>query len=366
MKKIMFMMPNLNGGGAEKVLVDILNNLSTEKYDITLILLQKEGIYLKKLNEKIKVKFLIKKNIFLERLQRYLIKYIPAFYYKMKIKDQYDVEIAFLEGQVTKLISNSKNKKSKKIAWIHTDLLKFNWVKRDFIGNQQEKCYKVFNELIFVSNDCKKSFDIMFKNNNNKYKIIHNPVIGEDIIKKANEYNTEDNVLTVVAIGRLNKIKGFDRLLLSHKKLIKNYNHKLIIIGEGSERENLEKKIRELNIEKSVELKGFLENPYPFIKNSDVFVCSSRAEGYSLVVVEALCLGKAIVSTAVSGPKEILGKNEYGIICENSIEGIYNGLEIMLKDKKVRRHYEKKAIARFNDFDSFKCLKKIDDIISDI
>ena len=157
--------------------------------------------------------------------------------------------------------------------------------------------------------------------------------------------------------------KGYDRLLKIVKKLNEdNLIFDLWIIGVGSEEEKLKKYIDNNDLE-NVKLLGYQENPYKYIKKADIFVCSSRAEGFSTVVSEAVILGKTIVTTECSGMREILGKNaEYGIICKNEEKDLYENLKRVLENKKIFEYYQNKIKERKNFFDMKNNIEKIEKI----
>lgn len=335
--KILFIMTNLCGGGAEKVLVDIINNMDFERFEITLFILRKEGVYLNKLDDRVTVIYDSKNmsNIYSKYLQKRFIKYMPKIFYRLKIKDKFDIEVAFLEGMPTKVLAYSKNKNSKKISWVHIDLLKKHWTKQMYISNKEEEnCYNKMNDIVFVSKESKESFEKLFRNNSKKH-VVYNPVIDEEILRKSNEINIKYDKFTIVSVGRLDYQKGYDRLLKVHSRLIKKYDYNLMIIGEGPQRIELESLIKELNIQESVELKGFVSNPYVYMKGANLFVSSSRTEGYPLVLLETLVLNKAIVATKITGNNEVLNYGELGIMCEDSEEGLYTELNKILEDKSI-------------------------------
>ncbi|MBU3191229.1 glycosyltransferase [Clostridium bowmanii] len=365
-KKVLFVMPNLAGGGAEKVLVNILNNIDYEKFDISLFVFQKNGVYIKEVNKRVKLNFLTEKfhsnnaNTIIGKL----LKYAPKLIYKLYIKGTYDVEVAFMEGGATNLIANSTNVRSKKIAWVHADLHKFHWTEDLYRTNEEGKCYDKFDNLVFVSKDAKDAFSELFKNNEVNKHIIFNPIVTEEILKKSEEFKVEYNEFTVVSVGRLSVEKGYDSLIKAHSTLVKQYPHKLVILGEGNERSNLEKLIDKLGVSKSVELRGFMNNPYPYVKQADLFVCSSRSEGYPLVVAEALVLGKAVIATDVTGPREILQNGEYGLLCESSKEGLEVALHYIFENRNKLDYYEEKSKTAKNNFNYKAIISTIEELIS--
>lgn len=363
MKSVMFMIPNLGGGGAEKVLTDIVNKIDRNKIKVTLILLYKDGVNLSNVNSNIQMKYLTKKSKLFINVQKAFIKYIPRIYYKLKIREKYDVEIAFLEGATTKLISNSNNKKSKKIAWVHIDLLKKHWTKNMFFYGEEEKCYENIDDIIFVSEDSKNSFENLFKSVLSRKHIIYNPVIDDEIIIKSNKIDIQYDEFTIISVGRLTNQKGYDMLLKAHSKVVQDHRYKLVIVGQGEDRLKLEAIIKSLNIENSVILEGFKVNPYAYIKGADVFISSSRTEGYPLVLLESICLEKPIIATNVTGNKEILNNGEYGIMCEDNIESIELAIRSIFENPKLLEEYKNRSIKRKSQLDYKKIIKEIESLL---
>lgn len=375
MKKILIVINSLNGGGAEKVLYDVLKNISSNnKVDIFLLI--NEGIYLKKifqnLKEEVNIIYLcqkkakIKKFFILRKLDTFLKKIKIKIYCKYpflikKLKNKnYDMEIAFLEGYSTVLVANRKNN-SKKIAWVHTDLLNHRVINKKL----EKKSYEKMDKVICVSEDSKKSLLKLYPKLENKIQVIHNPIDQNDILEKSNEkLNFNKKKLNIVAIGRLTKIKGYDILLQAHNRLIKEgLNYTLMILGEGEERKNLEKYIKENNLENNTELLGFKENPYPYLKEADIFVSSSRYEGYPLVLCEAICLGKPIIATKCTGPKEILENEKYGLMAEvENVDDLAEKIKKLVSNEELRRKYSELSKERAKIFNIKKTLEEIESL----
>lgn len=368
MKKLLIAIDNLGGGGAEKVLINLLKNLNKDKYNITLLLLFNEGIYLNTLPKHIKVKTLFNpRNNFFRRIIYKMFKYFPASkLYKTFIKDHYDVEIAFLEGSTTKLISGSPNSSSKKIAWVHTDFANYHWSKHYYLNNDEERRqYQKFSNIVFVSNDSLKGFEKSLSLHD-RLSVIYNPIDAKDIINKSNEEKIMNDKLTVITVGRLIEQKGFDRLITVHSNLVQEgIEHNLVIIGEGEEQERLKKLCIDLDVENSVHFLGFQANPYKFVKAADLYVSSSRVEGLPLVVAEALILGKPVLCTRCSGPVELLDNGKYGMIVSNSEKGIYDGLKQLLLDDGMRKDLADRSLQRISFFDINKIIYQIEQLIND-
>lgn len=360
-RKVMFMIPTLGSGGAENILINVLDKIDKSFFDITLIVLQKYGENLKKLTNEYKVIFINERpNYIRNKLQVAFIKYFPAFYYKLIIKDKYDVEIAYLEGLATKLISNSNNKLSKKIAWIHCDFNKYNWVKKYFKNKEDEKVYKKFDELIFVSKQCKKSFEKIYRNNVKK-KVIYNPIIDERIKIKSKEKNISYDKTTILAIGSLSKVKGFERLIEAHR-MNSDLDYNIKIIGEGGERRNLEMLIKKYELNSSFELLGYKSNPYPYMKAADIIVSSSYSEAYPTVLLEAIILSKPIIATNVEGNNEVLENGKIGMLCNDTFE-LAENIRKMVLDKRYIDRYSELSLIKSRKIDYKLIIKEIEECL---
>ena len=155
----------------------------------------------------------------------------------------------------------------------------------------------------------------------------------------------------LVTVGRLEHQKGYDRLVRIVKRLAdEGFRFELWILGTGSQEEQLKQYIRENHLEECVKLLGFHTNPYKYIVQGDLFVCSSRSEGYSTAVTEALILGLPVITTECSGMAELLKDGECGIITNNDEDAFYEGLKGILSDAILLEHYKEKAVERGKDF----------------
>lgn len=370
MKKILIIQETLGGGGAERVLKNILDNLDYSKFKVDLLLIYNEGVYLEKINPNVNIKYIYKKlkykNKILNKInfsiRKFIFKYFSKLLYKKYVIDSYDVEIAFLEGDCTRILSSSTNKISQKIAWIHIDLSKY----RRMSKSEEASCYSKFNKVICVSEDSKNSFIKLYPQFKDKAEVIYNLInIDEinDLSKEKIDYRF--SYPTLIGVGRLVEQKRFDILIRAHKILIdEGIDNKLIILGEGPKHLELMNLIKELNLENSVDIIGFKSNPYPYIKNSTVFVMSSDFEGFSLVVAEAIVLGKAIVSTRCVGPCELLKNGENGILVEcGDIYGLKEGIKNIILNEEYKRCLENKSLEQSKIFNKDLIMKRIEKIL---
>lgn len=376
MKKILFGITGLTIGGAERVLVDLVNKLASN-YDITIFTLYPKGELEKELNKNIKLKSLYNKPYKeLSKVGQKIIAPLKVLIFKniiynKKIKDNYDVEIAFLEGPITRLFS-VKNEKSRKIAWIHNDISKVfgQGIKSKIKKHLDSKIYEKYNDLVFVSKDNLEKFNKTYTNLNvskEHKKVIYNYIDKERIIKKSNEniyIPFDENSINFVTVSRLVYQKGIDRLIKVHKKLIKSgYKHNFYVIGNGPEREKLEKLIKENNVEETFHLLGQKENPYLYIRKANYFCLLSRFEGYGMVLEEAKILEKKIIITDTAAREAVEGYSNK-IILENTEEGIYNGLlEVLENNKqegKTRENEEKKE-----QYDNSSIIEEVKELIGE-
>lgn len=349
MKKVLFGITSLGLGGAERVLVDIANEL-TNKYDVTIFTIYAKGELEKELSKKVKLKSLFNISYSeLSKIQKHIIMPLKVLLLKNKIynkniKDNYDIEVAFLEGPITRLLS-TKNNNTKKIAWIHNDILCVfgNGIKARLKKSIDKNIYRKYEKLIFVSSDNLDKFEKAYPNLKNvkredmKKEVIYNYINKEEVIKKAEEMQNEEfdkNSINIVTVARLVKQKAIDRLIDIHKKLISEHlTHNIYVIGDGPLKEELKEKIRVNKVENTFKLLGKKENPYPYIKNSDYFCLLSYFEGYGMVLEEAKILGKSIIITDTAA-REAVNDYKNSTILENNKDAIYEGLKKIIMNGK--------------------------------
>lgn len=373
-KQILFLIESLSGGGAEKILSTLLQNLDPNKLEVILCCISDIGKYKETILPYVKYTSILPNSsnfkgwkLFIYKLKYQLVhKWLPLkWIYQWFIPHHADVEIAFVEGYATKLLAHSTNKKAKKIAWIHIDLEKFHWTKLIYNNiDEEEKTYQQYNQLITVSETARKAFLRKFKNVYTPIKTLYNPINSLEIIQKSQlTIKTPiktDNTIRLVSIGRFTKQKAYDRLLcIINQLIIEKYPIELWLLGDGEQRELLEKYIKKNHLEEVVTLWGFQNNPYAYLAQCDLFICSSISEGYSTAVTEALILGIPVITTNCSGMHELLKDGEYGVITENSEESLYKELKHLLDNPPQLHYYKEKAIERGKEFSLSKLMEPI-------
>ncbi|MCL1933936.1 MAG: glycosyltransferase [Candidatus Azobacteroides sp.] len=348
-RSVLFCIETLTGGGAEKLLIDILHRINYEYFDIDLCVLKNVGVYFNDIPDSVK----------------YFI-YEDALSLPSK---NYDVEVAFLEGESTKFIA-LRQTDAIKIAWVHSDLYTVHWTGSSYYDIHEETlCYNMVDRIIFVSHSTMQQFERLFPKVTTKKQVIYNLLNKKNIIQKSKLKVIpckKKEKLTLCSIGRLTPIKGYTRLIPILNRLKNDgFDFCFWIIGEGELHNLVQNLIKEFNLEDAVYLLGFQKNPYPWLRASDVFVSVSFAEGFSLVVGEALCLGKPIVATRVSGVTDLLAHGKYGILVDTDDDAVYNGLKEMISNESLRTLYARKAKngSRTNFFNIQKNLNKINNLL---
>ena len=365
MKSVLFLIPILGGGGAERVLVNLVNNIDKTKYRITVQTLFDVGVNRQYLNKDIEYIPGFKKqfsgNVIFFKL------FSPKALYRRIVKKKYDIAVSYLEGPTARIIAGCPYSDSKLISWIHVEQLSEKAASYAFKSYQEaSECYNKYDITVCVSETVKKDFTSIFEINN-PCTVLYNT--NEDAyIKQKGKEKVEDLTfsedINIVSVGRLRKEKGYDRLINVHKRLLdRGIKNQIYVIGAGSEENALKSQINACGVDGTFHLIPFKDNPYKYVANADLFVCSSRREGFSTAVTEALILGIPVVSTECSGAKELLGENnEYGIVVENNEEGVYEGLKKMLADPCLLKYYKEKATERGGFFSKEKTVTAVEEM----
>lgn len=366
MKKVLFLINTLDGGGAEKVLVNLANNIDKKEYEVTIKTLFNVGI-----NKNFIKDDVIYKSVFNKPFKgyNYVFNFMPhSILSKYIVKEEYDIIVVYLHGILTKIISKYKKSKCKKIAWIHADMNNTSMFKLFRNMNSVKSCFKEYDHIIGVSNEVSQSF-IHHVGLKEKVQTKYNTFDVENIKEKSKQENKDidKSTLSICSVGKLIDVKGYDRLIRVSNRLIKEgFTFKLYIVGEGKERENLEKYIKSNSISENIILTGFKTNPYKYIVNSDIFVSSSISEGFSSVVVEAILLGVPVITTKCAGMEEILGKNnEYGLIVDNEENALYEGLKLLIENKNILNEYKQKAKERQLFFSIEKTVSSVEELFAE-
>lgn len=365
MKRVLFLINDLGGGGAERVLVNLANNLDKKKFDVTIQTIFDCGVNIQDIHSDVKYipgfKKTFKGNVIIFRL------FSPRFLYKYFVKEDYDIVVGFLEGVVSRIVSGCPNNDTKKVVWIHSGCDTESFLYAFGSKEKLKKAYNSIDKIICVADTVKDNFTSLF-DIKIPVETLYN-VNETDKIKNLSIEPTEkefDNeCFNIISVGRLIDVKGYDRLVSIHKRLLDNgIKNKVYVFGEGERGEQLKHQAKQLGVSDSFCFMGFSSNPYKYVSKADLFVCSSRREGFSTAVTEALLCGTPVVSTNVSGAFELLGyNNEYGIVTENDEDALYNAIFEILSDKSILKYYKQKANERGCAFDKSITVKAVEEML---
>lgn len=368
MKKVLYLIPNLAHGGAEKVLVNLANNMDKTKFDVTVQTLFDVGVNRQYLNSDVKYIGGFKR---MPRGNTYVMKlFSPEKLYKHFIRDNYDIIVSYLEGPTARIVSGCTNPNTKLVSWIHIEQHTKGLASKSFRSCKEAlDCYSKFDRTVCVSDTVKDDFESIF-DTKKSVEVLYNTNESEKI-KKLSDEQVDDvdfskDTINIISVAKIVPSKGYDRLMKIHKKLIeKNIKNHIYILGIGEEKEKYEKYLAENNLTDTFTFLGYRDNPYKYVKKADLYVCSSRREGFSTAVTEALIVGTPVVSTNCSGAYELLGKNnEYGFVTENDEDALYEGIKKMLTTPDLLEAYAAKAKERGKAFSTEKTVKAVEEMLS--
>lgn len=368
MRKLLFMCINMNIGGTEKALLTMLNQIDTSKYNITLLMLEEYGGFLNQVPDFVKIRYvneykkikpflkeapqlLVKKLI---KDKEYLKGFSTLFYYSISkitnnmsyyykyllsgvksLDDKYDLAVAYAGPMdfITYFVLN-KIKAKKRVQWIHFDITKIGFNKKF-----AEKNYKKFDKIFVVSEEGKEKLINLIPALNNKIEAFFNIIscnLIENMSKNEKGFNDSFDGVRILTVGRLSKEKGQD-LTINVLARLRNegYKVKWYCVGDGPDKENYYNKIKDLGIEDYYILLGSKLNPYPFMKECDIYVQPSRHEGYCITLGESRCFDNPIVTTNFTGANEQIKNGETGLVCDISEEAIYKSIKKLLDDKEL-------------------------------
>ncbi len=381
MRRVLFFIESLGQGGAEKILVDLCGHIDRSRFDVTLLVVSeggahwdaaaRSGVRLRCLFTRAAAESAGLRGLWYRVRYHLLRRLPPRMAHLLFIRGRYDTEAAFAEGLATRLISRA-GKRCRKLAWVHIDPI--GDPHADFLFNsrvEQEEAYRRFDRVLCVSSGVRAAFENKFGPLPN-LAVQYNPVDTESIRRRANEsadpwnaaFSEVGGRLRMLCIARLVKAKGVDRLLRACARLrAEGHAFSLLILGEGPMRGELETIIEDGKLGDCVRLAGYLPNPYPALRGTDLYVCASYAEGFSTAATEALVLGKPICSTDCAGMREVLGDQPCGLLTENTEEGIYAGLRTLLSVPARVEELRAAALRRGKEFSLAARLDEIEQML---
>lgn len=337
-RKILFTINHLGfSNGVCNVLLELANALAKNGYAITIMpIFACDDAFCKNFDESITIKKCF--GTYFRGLAR-IVRALPQrLLYKHFVKENYDIEVAFQCDCPTSILAASTNHKARHIAWMH------GYDERDI------KYHKKFDKIIACAKSTCDNYKKVFPQPE-KVGYLYNLIDESKFVDLKNDpINAQKKYgFTFCTVGRLSSEKGYMRLLKVHKRLMDDgLHHNLWIIGEGDERSHLENYISENHLEESVVLFGFDKNPYKYMHQSDMFVCSSYEEGMSTVCTESLLLGTPVISTLVNGAKELIEDSGCGLVVNNDDESLYEGMKDVLTNKHLTEAFRENILKATN------------------
>lgn len=382
MKKVVFVIGNMDIGGTRTSLLNLLHFLKKSKdIQIDLIMLSHYGKLIKDIPSEINVideQFVIsaalpgksknltekfyylfvatfKKVFGYEKVYKYIFRKFSDTICKGK---EYDAVFGYQEGICADCSVYIKAKKH--YIWIHNDIDKW-FDQKDYC----KKTYEDADKIIFVAESAKNAFGMKFPNYKNKCTVIKNTIDVERIKQKSivQGFDLESyGGTTLVSIGRVSYQKAFERIIPIAQSLInQDIAFRWYVIGDGELMETIRREINKNKLEDRVFLLGSMENPYPIMKQADLLVVTSYYESQPMVILESLILNVPVLTTRFSSSEEIIAGTNYGTICDNSIEGLEKELYLLLKNKSLIQNM--KLDAQNYCYDNLKIVDQIGRLI---
>lgn len=383
-KSVLFVINTMGRAGAEVALLELLRRIDKSEYDVSLYVLTGQGELIDRIPEGVK---LINKTIDTNSVhdslgRRHLAKKVThallkeanglklmpyfvkngAFMLKNKqilpdkllwrpIADaasrprrKYDIAVSYIEGAAAYYVADHVEA-DRKVAFIHVD-----YQKAGYTRELDRDCYLQFDRIFGVSDEVANVFKKVYPELADKVGVFHNLLNNEDIVEKSQTgegFTDGFDGIRILTVGRLMKQKAFEVSIHAAKLLKENgANIRWYVLGEGDQRSRLEALIQELELDRDFVLLGAVDNPYPYIKEADLYVHCSRFEGKSIAVQEAQILGKPIIVSDCSGNREQVINGEDGLICEFDPKSIAKSIKKLMENKSLREKLAHNALNR--------------------
>lgn len=373
--KVLFRHRSMEMGGVEKVILSMLNHLDKEKFEMTVCLNINQGELRNEFPKHVRKVFIangkedFSKNSVIQKLQLAKRKLKlqkaqknPKIVGKL-LNENFEVEIAPTYAAFSSVL-NSTNKNSKKIGWFHSDIT---LPKLQPLVPAILKQIPQFDYFIFGSQQTK---DILIETYPNleipENQVILNAIPIEELKTKAEAFQPEfPNKPVFVSVARLHSRKGFHKLMDAHAQLLKDgFDHQIIVIGDGDEKENLKKQAENLGVTHSFEFLGSLLNPYPFVKKADFFILPSESESWPLIIADSLILQKPIISTNVGGIPEMISHKKTGYLINYETNEMYDAMKKFLTEPELVSKIKENLTDIEKQFDNQKIFDAVENIIT--
>jgi len=372
--KVLFRLRSLEMGGVPRVVLDLLRNLSKDKFEFTLMLNLYQGELVKDIPTDVKLiviekgKEQMSSNPLLQkiqlgwrRLKLEIYDKFPSILYQLKVPEKYDIEVSPGYAEFD-MVLNSPDKESRKIGWFHTDVSYDKDQQR--VLSRIEKMKK-FDFMIFGSKQTRQVIDDLYQVSYPKSTVIYNVIKVDEVLKKADlfEHNFNTNLPVFSSMGRLHHRKGYHTLMKVHKRLLEDgFNHLIAVIGGGNEMDNLLQQRKDLDVDDSFILLDSQKNPYPYIKASDYFILPTQSESYPLVIGEVMCMNKPIISTNVGGISEMIEDGFDGVLIQYNEDEMYNSMKEFMTNPDLVKKISDGTKSAYTKFDENEIYRQVSEV----
>ena len=380
-KKVLFVINTLGRAGAEVALLSLFSALDPSQYELSLYVMMAQGEMKDALPSYVQLRnpYFSTESVLTEAGRRdmmrtvirkfiqngqwfgktcYMLRVLKQMHKKGKIMpdkilwrvvsdgseqfdETFDLAVAYLEGASTYYVADHV-KARQKAAFVHID-----YESSGYTPLMDQDCYRYMDRIFTVSDEVKKHFIHCYPQYQKKVAVFHNMLDYKKITSRAKEpggFNDSYDGIRILTVGRLTYQKAYD-IAIDAMKIIKDSGCKVrwYVLGEGNEREMLEKKIAQLGLQKDFLLLGAVENPYPYYVQADIYVHATRFEGKSIAIQEAQILGCPVIASDCNGNREQIDNGVDGILCSLKPEAIAQSIKQLIEDPNKGKEYAKRA-----------------------
>ena len=330
-------MPALYGGGAERSMLKLCRGIASRGYLVDLVLSRVEGPYVSEVPKSVRLVDLKSSRVLLSLpfLVRYLQKERPIALLSVLHANIIAIWARYLARVPTRIIVSERNTLSSEVQHYTSNL------RKRMVPTLVRYFYPWAEFIVAVSQGVADDLTRIGRIRNERIRVIYNPIVTQELCEKMkvplkHTWFQKDQPPVILSVGRLTEQKDFPTLIKAFARVRRNRTVRLIILGEGEERSELEALVKQLGVEKDVSLPGFIANPYPYMIQASAFILSSKWEGLPGVLIEALFCGTNLVATdCPSGPREILAGGKYGrLVPVGKVDALFHAINATLNDKK--------------------------------
>lgn len=386
-KTILFINGHLDAGGCERSLIDVLKNIDYKEYDVDLLLLEHMGDYRDEVPKEVNVilcsldyafgsfiscivKAIIRKDWFSFFFRFYYIlgnKVNRRFWGKLKklfkkVRDSYDIIIAYRPGICTELAAFTFHGK-KKISWWHHGCMNFSGKSADVL----EMSYRQMDSIVAVSSSSALLVAKKFPVIKSKIKVIPNMIVSNELYIKSKRFEPKEfqkSGFKIISVGRMSPEKNMIQCpYIACFLKVRGIKFKWILIGDGAEEQKVKNAIKQLDLQDDVIMIGRKSNPYPYIAIADLLVHPSLVESQGITLLESMVLKTPVIAVASQGPQEFIKSGVNGYLVENDAEKIAKKIEMLYTNTSLRLKITENAVEDVQRFESKEIMEKIQEVL---